>query len=143
MVALDRGKPIAACKGRRAEDVLAWFKSRPQAERAQVAGVGGAMSKTYASAMQQLCGEQGHVIDRFHGGPLAVDALDGVLRSVHKQLAPEEAKDLKKLRKRWLKSAHQRHVDAWIARDEWRRRFPEVREVIAWVQNGRTWCERT
>ena len=143
MVDLDRGKPIATFKGRRAEEVLAWFKSRPQAERDQVEVVVGDMSKTYASAMQQLCGEQVHVIDRFPVVQLAVDALDGVLRSVQKQRAPEEAKDLKKLRKRWLKSANQLNVDAWIARDEWRRRFPELREVIDWVQNVRTWFERT
>ena len=143
IVDLDRGKPIATFKGRRAEDVIAWFKSRPQAERDQVEVVVGDMSKTYASAMQQLCGEQVHVIDRFHVVQLAVDALDGVLRSVQKQLAPEEAKDLKKLRKRWLKSANQLNVDALIARYEWRRRFPELREVIDWVQNLRTWFERT
>ena len=143
IVDLDRGKPIATFKGRCAEDVLAWFKSRPQAERDQVEVVVGDMSKTYASAMQQLFGAQVHVIDRFHVVQLAVDALDGVLRSVQKQLAPEEAKDLKKLRKRWLKSANQLNVDALIARDEWRRRFPELREVIDWVQNLRTWFERT
>ena len=143
IVDLDRGKPIATFKGRCAEDVLAWFKSRPQAERDQVEVVVGDMSKTYASAMQQLFGAQVHVIDRFHVVQLAVDALDGVLRSVQKQRAPEEAKDLKKLRKRWLKSANQLNVDALIARDEWRRRFPELREVIDWVQNLRTWFERT
>jgi len=143
IVDLDRGKPIATFKGRRAEDVIAWFKSRPQAERDQVEVVVGDMSKTYASAIQQLFGEQVHVIDRFHVVQLAVDALDGVLRSVQKQLAPEEAKDLKKLRKRWLKSANQLNVDELIARYEWRRRFPELREVIDWVQNLRTWFERT
>src|SRR3989475_2805844 len=37
IVDLDRGKPIATFKGRRAEDVIAWFKGRPQAERDQVA----------------------------------------------------------------------------------------------------------
>jgi transposase len=41
------------------------------------------MSKTYASAIKALCGEQVHVIDRFHVVQLAVDALDGVLRSVN------------------------------------------------------------
>ena len=40
-----------------------------------------------------------------------------------KQLDPEEAKELKKLRKRWLKSADQLNVDELIARYEWRRRF--------------------
>jgi transposase len=143
IVDLDRGKPIATFTGRRAEDVIAWVKSRPQAERDQVEVVVGDMSKTYASAIQQLFGEQVHVIDRFHVVQLAVDALDGVLRAVQKQLAPEEAKDLKKLRKRWLKSANQLNVDELIARYEWRRRFPELREVIDWVQNLRTWFERT
>ncbi len=142
IVDLDRGQPIATFKGRRAEDVIAWFKSRPQAERDQVEVVVGDMSKTYASAIQQLFGAQVHVIDRFHVVQLAVDALDGVLRSVQKQLGPEEAKDLKKLRKRWLKAANQLNVDELIARDEWRRRFPELREVIDWVQNLRTWFER-
>jgi transposase len=32
IVDLDKGRPIATCKGRRADDVIAWFKSRPQAE---------------------------------------------------------------------------------------------------------------
>ena len=143
IVDLDRGKPIATFKGRRAEEVMAWFKSRPQAERDQVDVVVVDRSKTYASAITQLFGEQGHVLDRFQVVPLAVEALDGVVRSVQKQRDPEEAKDLKKLRTRWLKSANQLNVDAWIARDEWRRRFPELREVIDWVQNVRTWFERT
>ena len=34
-------------------------------------------------------------------------------------------------------------MDELIARYEWRRRFPELREVIDWVQNLRTWFERT
>jgi hypothetical protein len=55
----------------------------------------------------------------------AVSALDEVRRSVPKQLDPEEAKARKKLRKRWLKSADQLQVDEWIARYEWRRRFPQ------------------
>jgi len=41
---------------------------------------------------------------------------------VQKRLDAEEAKALKKLRKRWRKSAHQLDVDEWIAREEWRRR---------------------
>jgi transposase len=143
IVDLDRGQPIATFKGRRAEDVIAWFQSRPQAERDQVEVVVMDMSKTYAAAIHQLFGEQVHVIDRFHVVQLAVGALDGVLRSVSKQLAPEEAKALKKLRKRWLKSANQLDVDELIARYEWRRRFPELREVIDWVQTLRRWFERT
>jgi transposase len=64
------------------------------------------------------------------------------LRSVQKQLDPEEAKALKKLRKRWLKSADQLQVDELIARYEWRRRFPQLRETLDWVQDLRTWFER-
>ena len=140
---MDRGKPIATFKGRRAEEVIAWFTSRPQAERDQVEVVVLDRSKTYASAIKALFGEQVQVIDRFHVVQLAVEALDGVLRSVQKQLDPEAAKDLKKLRKRWLKSANQLNVDELIARYEWRRRFPELREVIDWVQALRAWFERT
>jgi transposase len=143
IVDLDRGKPIATFKGRRAEDVIAWFTSRPQAERDQVEVVVMDMSKTYASAIRQLFGKQVHVIDRFHVVQLAVGALDEVLRSVSKQLDAEEAKSLKKLRKRWLQSANQLDVDELIARYEWRRRFPELREVIDWVQTLRKWFERT
>jgi len=139
---LDKGRPIATFKGRRAEDVIAWFKSRPQAERERVEVVVLDMSKTYASAIQELFGESVQVIDRFHVVNLAVDALDEVLRSVQKQLEPEEAKALKKLRRRWLKSANQLNVDELIARYEWRRRFPQLREVIDWVQDLRLWFER-
>jgi len=142
IVDLDKGKPLATFKGRRAEDVIAWFQSRPQAERDQVEVVVMDRSKTYASAIQALFGEHVHVIDRFHVVQLAIDALDRVLRSVHQQLSAEEGKALKKLRKRWLKSANQLDVDELIARDEWRRRFPELREVINWVQTLREWFER-
>ena len=142
IVDVDKGKPIAPFKGRRTEEVIAWFKSRPQAERDQVEVVVMDMSKTYASAIQQLFGEQVHVIDRFHVVHLAVRALDGVLRSVSQQLEAEEAKALKKLRKRWLQSANQLNVDELIARYEWRRRFPELRETLDWVQDLRRWFER-
>src|SRR4029453_2088910 len=120
IVDLDRGKPIATFKGRRAENVIAWFKGRPKAELEQV-----------------------QMIDRFHVVQQAVGTLDAVLRSVQKRLDAEEAKALKKLRKRWLKSANQLDVDEWIARYEWRRRFPELREVLDWVQNLRMWFDRT
>jgi transposase len=142
IVDLDKGKPIATCKGRRAADVIAWFQSRPQAEREQVEVVVMDMSKTYASAIQQLFGEQVHVIDRFHVVQQAVGTLDEVLRSVQKRLDADEAKALKKLRKRWLQSANQLNVDELIARYEWRRRFPELRETIDWVQDVRRWFER-
>jgi transposase len=142
IVDLDKGRPLATFKGRRAAEVVAWFKSRPQAERDRVEVVVLDMSKTYASAIQELFGESVQVIDRFHVVKLAVDALDEVLRSVQKQLEPEEAKTLKKLRRRWLKSANQLDVDELIARYEWRQRFPQLREMINWVQDLRLWFER-
>ena len=70
-------------------------------------------------------------------------ALEAVLRSVQQQRDQAAAKDLKKLRKRWLQSADQLHVDELLARDEWRRRFPEWRATLDWVQDVRQWCERT
>ena len=142
VVDLDKGRPIATFKGRGADDVIAWFKRRPQAERKRVEVVGVDMSKTYAAAIQQLFGESVQVIDRFHVVKVAVETLDEVLRSVQKQLAPEEAKALKKLRRRWLKSANQLNVDELIARYEWRRRFPQLREIIDWIQDLRMWFER-
>jgi len=142
IVDLEKGQPIATFKGRRAEDVIAWFHSRPQDERDQVEVVVLDMSKTYFAAIQAVFGDRVHVIDRFHVVKQAVDALDEVLRSVQKQLDPDEAKALKKLRKRWLKSADQLNVDELIARYEWRRRFPQLRETLDWVQDLRKWFDR-
>src|SRR3989454_6860344 len=126
IVDLDKGQPIATCKGRRADEVMAWFTSRPQDERDRVAVVVLDMSKPFLSAVKAVFGDKVHVIDRFHVVQQAVRALDAVLRSGQKQRDQEEAKDLKKLRKRWLKSADQLHVDELIARYEWRRGFSEV-----------------
>lgn len=142
IVDLDKGRPIATFKGRRAKDVIAWFKSRPQAERDRVEVVVWDMSKTYALAIQELFGESVQVIDRFHVVKWAVDALDEVLRSGQNQLDPQAVQALKKLRRRWLKSAHQLNVDELIAPYAWRRRFPQLREVIDWVQDLRLWFER-
>src|SRR5712664_150152 len=142
IVDLETGKPIATFKGRRADEVIAWFNSRPQAERDRVEVVVLDMSKAYFAAVKAVFGEQVHVIDRFHVVQQAVEALDEVLRSVQRQLDPEEAKALKKLRKRWLKSADQLNVDELIARDEWQRRFPALRETLNWVQDLRKWFDR-
>ena len=142
IVDVDKGKPIVTLKGRRADDVVAWFRSRPQEELARVEVVVLDMSKTYAAAIQEVFGDQGQVIDRFHVVQQAVDALDSVLRSVKNQLNQDEAKELKKLRKRWLKSADQLDVDELIARYDWRRRFPELRETLDWVQDLRKWFNR-
>jgi transposase len=125
IIDLEQGQPIATLQGRRADEVIAWFKSRPHDELEKVEVVVVEMSKTYCAAVKEVCGAHVQVIDRFHVVQQAVGALDEVLRSVHKQLDPEEAKERKKLRKRWLKSADQLNVDALIARCEWRRRFPQ------------------
>ena len=142
IVDLDKGQPIATWKGRRAEEVIAWFKSRPQDELDTVEVVVLDMSKTFFAAIKAIFGDQVQVIDRFHIVKQAVDALDDVLRCIQKQLDPEEAKDLKKLRKRWLRSADQLNVDELISRYEWRRRFPALRETIDWVQDLRGWFAR-
>jgi hypothetical protein len=60
------------------------------------------MSKPFFAAVKEVFGDRVHVIDRFHVIQQAVNALDEVLRSVPKQLTQEEAKALKKLRKRYL-----------------------------------------
>jgi len=99
------------------------------------------MSKSFYSAIQEVFGDQVQVIDRFHIVKPAVDALDRVLCSVQQQLDAEEAKALKKLRKRWLTSANQLDIDELIDRADWRR-FPELREVIDRVQELRKWFER-
>jgi transposase len=142
IVDLEKGQPIATLQGRRADEVIAWFKSRPHDDLDKVEVVVVDMSKTYFAAVKEVFGAHVQVIDRFHVVQQAVGALDEVLRSVHKQLDPEEAKELKKLRKRWLKSADQLNVDALIARCEWRRCFPQLRETIDWVQDLRLWFDR-
>ena len=142
IVDLDKGRPIATFKGRRADEVIAWFKSRPQEELARVQVVVLDMSKTYFGAIQEVFGDQVQVIDRFHVVQQAVDALDAVLSAVKKQLDTDEAKELKKLRKRWLKSSEQLNVDEIIARYDWQRRFPALRETLAWVQDLRKWFDR-
>ena len=142
VVDLDRGKPIATFKGRRADEVVTWFQSRPQAELDRVEVVVLDMSKSFYSSVKTIFGDQVHVIDRFHVVQQAVNALADVLRSVQKQLPKDEAKEIKKLRKRWLQSADQLEVDELIARADWRRRFPELREAIDWVQDLRAWFER-
>ena len=125
IVDLDTGKPIVTFQGRRADDVVTWLRSRPPEELARVEVVVADMSKPYAAAIKEVFGEQVQVIDRFHVVQQAVEALDAVLRAVKNQLDPDEAKALKKLRKRWLQSSDQRNVDEIIARYDWCRRFPE------------------
>ena len=142
LVDLDNGRPITTFKGRRVAEVVRWFTSRPQAERDGVEVVVLDMSKSFYAAISQVFGDQVEVIDRFHVVQQAVGALDSVLRSVQKQLNPDEAKALKKLRKRWLKLPNQLEIDELIARADWRRRFPQLREVIDWVQDLRKWFER-
>lgn len=102
---LDTGRPITTFTGRRVEEVVAWFTSRPPAELEGVEVVVLEMSKSLYAAITQVFGDQGEVIDRFQVVQQAVGALDGVLRSVHKQRTREEAKARTKRRKRWLKFA--------------------------------------
>ena len=142
IVPVDTGKPLVTLKGRRADDVVTWFRGRPQGQLARVEVVVADMSKPYAAAIKEVFGEQVHVIDRFHVVQQAVEALDAVVRAVKKHLDQDEAKALKKLRKRWLQSCDQLNVDELIARYEWCRRFPELRETLNWVQALRTWFDR-
>ncbi len=142
IVDLDTGKPIVTFPGRRADAVVAWFRSRPQEELARVEVVVLDMSKTYFGAIQEVFGDQVQVIDRFHVVQQAVDALDAGLSAVKKHLDTDEATELKKLRKRWLKSSEQLNVDEIIARYDWQRRFPALRETLAWVQDVRKWFDR-
>src|SRR5260221_10883053 len=142
IVDLDQGQPIVTFQGRRADEVVAWFRSRPQEELAGVEVVVLDMSKTYFGAIQEVFGDQVQVIDRFHVVQQAVGALDAVLSAVKNQLDPDEAKELKKLRKRWLKSSDQLNVDEILARYDWCRRFPALRETLNWVQDLRKWFDR-
>lgn len=142
-VDVDTGKPSVPFQGRRADDVVAWLSSRPQEELGRVEVVVADMAKPYAAALQEGCGDQVQVIDRFHVVQQAVEALDAVLRAGKNQLDKDEAKALKKLRKRWLKSAKQLNVDESIARYDWCRRFPALRATLNWVQDLRTWFDRS
>ena len=126
IVDLEQGQPIATLKGRRADDVIAWFKSRPPDELNKVEVVVLDMSKTYFAAVKEVFGDHVQVIDRFHVVQQAVGALDEVLRAVQKQLVLRKPRN-SKLRKRWLKSADQLNVDELIARYEWRHAFRNSR----------------
>lgn len=121
---------------------MSWFQSRPHAELERVEVVVLDMSKSFYASVKTIFGDQVHVIDRFHVVQQAVNALAEVLRAVQKKVSKEEAKEIKKLRKRWLKSADQLDVEELIARADWRRRFPELGEAIDWVQELRGWFER-
>ena len=119
IVDLDKGRPITTFTGRRVEDVVAWFTSRPQAELARVEVVVLDMSKSFYASLHQVFGDQVEVIDRFHVVQQAVGALESVVQSVQKHRNSHEAKERKKLRKRWLKLPNQLEVDALLARAGW------------------------
>ena len=51
IIDLDKGRPIATFKGRRAEEGMAWFRSPPKADLERVEVVVLDMSKTYALAI--------------------------------------------------------------------------------------------
>ena len=105
IVDLDKGRPITTFKGRRVDDVVTWFKSRPQAELDRVKLWSWICPSHFIRRSTRSLAIRLQVIDRFHMVKQAVDALDGVLRSVKNNLSLRRAKELKKLRKRWLKSA--------------------------------------
>src|SRR5205085_10517107 len=121
------------------DELMAWFTSRPQDELDGVEVVVLDMSKPFFSAVKAVFSDKVHVIDRFHVVHQAVSALDEASRSVQKQLDQEEAKDLKKLRKRWLKSAAHLNVEDLLARYACRRRFRASRATIDWMQDLRKW----
>ena len=100
------------------------------------------MSKIFYAGVEAIFGDAVQVIDRFCVVKYSVDALDEILRSIQKKLAEEETKVFKKLRKCWLKSKDQLDVEEWLARHEWRRRFPQLREMLDWVQDLRSWFDR-
>ena len=58
IVDLDKGRPITTFKGRRVEDVVAWFKSRPQAELDGVKVVVLDMSKSFYASIHEVFGDQ-------------------------------------------------------------------------------------
>ena len=143
IVDLDKGRPITTFKGRRVEDVVGMVQKPPARGTRPSRRLWSWICRSrFIRPSRRFLAIKSQVIDRFHVVKQAVEALDSVLRSVQKQLDAEEAKELKKLRKRWLKSANQLDVDELIARADWRRRFPELREVIDWVQDLRKWFER-
>jgi transposase len=142
IVDLDRGMPMDTFKGRRAEEVVAGFKSGPQEELDRVEVVVLDMAKAFYGGIRELFGEGVQVIERFHIVKYAVDALDDVVPWVQQQLAEDEAKAFKKLRKRWLKSKDQLHVEPWLEPHEGCRRFPKLREMLNWVQDLTAWFDR-
>ena len=81
-VDVDTGQPIVTLQGRRADAVVAWFTSRPTEALARGEVVVVALSKTYVGALQEVCGDQVQVIDRFPVVQQAVDALEAVLSAV-------------------------------------------------------------
>ena len=66
IVDLDKGEPIDTFKGRRTDDVIAWFKSRSQQELDRVEVVVLDMSKAFYAGIRAIFGESVQVIDRFH-----------------------------------------------------------------------------
>jgi transposase len=66
IVDLDKGEPIDTFKGRRAEDVIAWFRQRSEEELKRVEVVVWDMSKAFYAGIGEIFGDTVQVIDRFH-----------------------------------------------------------------------------
>jgi transposase len=91
---------------------------------------------------REVFGDRVLVIDRFHVSKLAVEALEDVRRTIQKQRSPEEAKQLKKRRRLWLKPARDLTIEQWLARLTWLERFAPFTAVLQWVQELRGWFDR-
>jgi len=142
IVDLHRHRTITVLEGRSKDAVVAWLRSHTAEALATVEVVVTDMSSVYAAAVREVFGEHVLVIDRFHVINLAVEALEEVRRVMQKQLSPEEAKQLKKMRRLWLKPARDLTLEQWLARLTWLERFPQFKEILQWVQELRGWFDR-
>jgi len=142
IVDLQRRRTLTVLEGRSKDAVVAWLSSHSAEELAAVEVVVTDMSSVYAAAVREVFGERVLVIDRFHVIKLAVEALEEVRRAIQKQLSQDEVKQLKKMRRLWLKPAQDLTIEQWVARLTWLERFAPFKEVLQWVQELRGWFDR-
>lgn len=142
MVDRQRRRTIPVLEGRSKDAVVAWRRSPTAQELAAVEVVGTDRSSVYAAAVREVFGESVLGIDRFPVITLAVETLEEGRRTLQKPLRPEEAKQLKKMRRLWLKPARDLTIEQWLARLTWLERFAPFHEVLPWVQELRGWFER-
>jgi len=123
IVDLQRRRTLTVLEGRSKDAVVAWLRSHTAEELAAVEVVVTDMSSVYAAAVREVFGDRVLVIDRFHVINLAVKALEEVRRVMQKQLSPEEAKQLKKMRQLWLKPVKDLTLEQWLTRLNWLEHF--------------------